>query len=128
MMSTPVNAPTVESLQSRFLAFLPRIERRAQVYFRDVKCAMRKADCVAEVVAIAWKWFTRLMKKGRDATKFVGALATLAARAVRSGRRACGQERSNDVLNPLAQARHGFHVHSLSMGSRADQTSRDRWM
>src|SRR5262249_15772711 len=55
-------------------------------------------------------------------------IATLAARAVGSGRRASGQERSNDVLNPLAQARHGFRVHSLSMGHRADQTRRDRWL
>src|SRR5262249_35177693 len=98
------------------------------IYFRDLKCPARRADCVAEAVAVAWKWFARLMKKGRDATKFIGAIATLAARAVASGRRAAGQERSNDVLNPFGQSRHGFVVHSLHLNDRAAETGRDRWL
>ena len=36
------------------------------MYFRDVRCAIRKADCITQTTAIAWKWFCRLMKKGRD--------------------------------------------------------------
>jgi hypothetical protein len=43
----------------------------------------------------------------------VGALALLAARHVRSGRRLCGQEHSKDALSPLAQRRHGFATQSL---------------
>ncbi len=117
-----------KDLQNQFVVFLPRIERRAQIYFRDLRCPARRADSVAEAVAIAWKWFVRLIKRGKDATKFIGALAKLAARAVGSGRRASGQVRSNDILSPHAQSRHGFVVHSLSMGNRADQTSRDRWL
>src|SRR4051794_17307153 len=104
---------TIEHFQTRFTSFLPRIETHARIYFREIKCAIQRADCIAEVVAIAWKWFCRLMRRGKDATQFVSALASLAARAVKSGRRACGGDRTNDVLSPLAQRRHGFSVQSL---------------
>ena len=107
------------SLQTMFMNLVPRIQTHARIYFRDIRCAIRKADCIAEVVAIAWKWFCRLMKKGRDATRFVSTLATLAARAVRSGRRACGGDRVNDVMSPVAQRRHGFTVQSLLTTSQA---------
>jgi hypothetical protein len=43
----------------------------------------------------------------------VSTLATVAARAVRSGRRVCGQERAKDELSALAQQRHGFVVEKL---------------
>jgi hypothetical protein len=43
----------------------------------------------------------------------VSALAGYAVRAVRSGRRLCGQERARDVLSPLAQQRHDFVVARL---------------
>src|SRR5262249_7910365 len=40
-------------------------------------------------------------------------LAAFAARAVRSGRRLCGQEKAKDVLSPRAQQRKHFAVQSL---------------
>jgi hypothetical protein len=107
------------------LDIMPRIESQARVYFRGIKCSVKKADCIAEVVAIAWKWFCRLMKRGKDATQFVGALAALAARAVWSGRRACGKERANDVLSPVAQRRHGFVVLSLPSPRQAHEALYD---
>ncbi len=128
MISATALMIDAKDLQTRFVAFLPRIERRARIAFRGVQCATRRADCIAETVAIAWKWFCRLMRRGKDATKFIGALAVLAVRAVRSGRRASGQIRSNDVLNPVAQCRHGFVVHSLSAGRNSDETTRERWL
>ena len=102
------------NLQASFLEVLPRIEGRARVYFRDVRCAFKKADCIAETIGLAWKWFCRLVQRGKDVLQFVGALASLAARAVRSGRRACGQERANDVMSRVAQRRHGFTVQPLT--------------
>jgi hypothetical protein len=101
---------TVKSLQARFLALLPRIESQARIYFRGIRCRTKKADCVAEVVAMCWKWFCRLAKRGKDATQFVGALAALAARAVWSGRRAHRSEPTTDVMSSVAQRRHGFVV------------------
>jgi hypothetical protein len=110
------------NLQTRFLEIMPRIENHARIYFREVRCAIRKADCIAEAVAIAWKWFCRIAKKGKDATQFVGALARLAARAVRAGRRVGAGERANDVMSPVAQRRHGFVVTSLPAVRQSQET------
>jgi hypothetical protein len=101
------------SLQTSFMELLPRIQSQARIYFRGVKCSVRKSDYIAEVVAICWRWFSRLAKRGKDATQFVGALAAFAARAVWDGRRASGQVSGNDVMNAAAQRRHGFRVGSL---------------
>jgi len=100
-------------LQSRFLSVLPRIKDHARFYFRSVRCVVRRADYIAETIAVAWKWFCRLAQRGKDATQFIAALAHLAARAVRAGRRVGAGERVNDVMSPLAQRRHGFIVQSL---------------
>lgn len=113
--TSSVKSPEV--LHSSFLSILPRIELHARIFFRHVKCPNKKDDCIAEVAAIAWKWFQRLAEKGKDATQFVSALATLAARAVSSGRRLCGQSKAKDVLNELTQQRHSFTVSSLPNGS-----------
>lgn len=106
-------ASALEQLQSRFLGILPRIERHAKIYFRHVPCRQKRTDLVAETVALAWRWFVRLAEKGRDGTQFPTALANYAAKAVRSGRRVCGQERARDVMSQLAQQRHGFCVGKL---------------
>ena len=45
-----------------------------------------------------------------------GALASLAARAVRNGRRACGQESAKDALSAAAQRRHNFTTYQLPDG------------
>ena len=65
------------------------------------------------MIGLAWKWHLRLAEKGKDATCFPTALASYAARAVRSGSRVAGQERANDILSPIAQRRHRFYVGRL---------------
>jgi len=100
-------------LQAAFLTILPQIERHARFYFRHVRCASKKEDLIAETIALSWAWYGRLVRKGKDVTKFVGALARYAARAARCGRRLTGQENAKDVLSSLAQQRHGFTVASL---------------
>ncbi|MBL8792790.1 MAG: hypothetical protein JNM56_02690 [Planctomycetia bacterium] len=111
----PAMTPQAASdpLHGTFLTMLPRIERHARVYFRNVKDSNRKADYIQETIALSWKWLRRLHARGKDATQFVSTLATFAARAVRSGRRLCGQEKAKDVLSPRAQQRHGFAVGKL---------------
>jgi len=113
MAATQLIPTNTADLQSRFMSIMPRIGDHARFYFRDLRCAVRRADCVAEVVAMAWRWFVRLAARGKDATQFVSVLASLAARAVRAGRRCCGQVGGNDVMNPVAQRRHNFRVGSL---------------
>jgi len=105
-------------LQSRFLTILPRIRTHAGIYFRHVKCCVKKSDLIAEVLALAWKWFVRLAQRGKDATQYPSVLATFAARAVNAGRRLCGQLKAKDVLSERAQQRHGFRVEQLPISTR----------
>jgi hypothetical protein len=122
-MSAPVNQFAVASvavLDMQFLALVPRIETHARILFRGVRCPVTREDRVAECVALAWKWFLRLTERGKDVSQFPMAFAALVARAVKCGRRLCGQERARDALSLLAQQRHGFRVGSLPASTRRD--------
>src|SRR4051812_32244199 len=101
------------ALQAGFLFILPRIELHARISFRSVKCPDKQQDYVQEACSLAWKWFVRLTQRGKDPTGFVSVIANYAVRAVKSGRRVCGQEKAKDAMSPLAQQRHGFTVESL---------------
>ena len=104
------------ALHAAFVALLPRIERHARITFRHLGCPQGRDDAVAEAVALAWREYLRLVERGKDPAAFVSALAGYAARAVRRGRRVCGQEPGQEVLSPRAQARHGFAVRRLPEG------------
>ena len=118
--------------QCRLVPSLRRLQRvpgRAAAHracrrhiFRGIRCAVQREDCIGETVALAWQWFVRLMRRGKDATQFVSALASLAAKSVYAGRRLAGATRSNDVLSAVAQRRHGFTVASLPPSARASHT------
>jgi len=112
LVSTPT-ALSVHVLQVRFLSILPRIELHGRISFRYLRCPALRADAVAEVVALAWKWHLRLAERGKDATQFPSALATFAALAVKAGRRVCGRERARDVLSPSAHRKQHFMVDRL---------------
>jgi hypothetical protein len=121
-MNSPVQrlaAAPVEVLHVRFLLLLPRIVTHAQVFFRGIKCPVQKEDKVQECVALGWQWFLNLTERGRDVFAFPAAFAALLARAVKCGRRLCGQERSGDVLSFVAQQRHGFRVERLPTSTRS---------
>jgi hypothetical protein len=106
-------AASLDQVQSDFRAAMPRIVRHARCYFRHVRCRHRKADCVSEVVALCWKWWTRLVERQKDPNSFVSTLASFAARAVRCGRRVCGQLKARDAMSERAQQRHHFTVSKL---------------
>jgi hypothetical protein len=113
-VTTPTDPTALARLQATFLtSVLPKVLSHGRVYFRHLRSAERKEEAVAEMVALAWKWHRRLAERGKDVTRFPTALATFAARAVRAGRRACGQERGRDALSPSAQRQHGFLVSAL---------------
>jgi hypothetical protein len=111
-------SPSLDGLHQRFLALVPRIETHAAIVFRGVRCPDTRADLITETVALAWKWYARLAEKGRDAAEFASALASMAARAVKCGRRLAGQEKAKDVLSSVAQRRHGFVVERLPTSTR----------
>lgn len=91
--------PSTTNLQTRFLELVPRIETHARIAFRDIRCQAQRADCVAETVAIAWKWFVKLAHAGQDAREFGSAIATYAARSVRAGRRVAGMAKARDAFS-----------------------------
>jgi hypothetical protein len=108
-------------LHTVFLAdFLPRVEQHGRVYFRHIKCSQQKEELLAEMRGLAWRWFITLVRRGKNVLAFVSALANYAARAVNSGRRVCGHERTKDVMSPVAQRLHGFAVGKLPDFSTLD--------
>ena len=115
-------SPSLDALHQRFLPLVPRIETHAGIVFRGIRCADTRADLITETIALAWKWFVRLAEQGKDAADFVSALATLATRAVKSGRKLTGQEKAKDVLSSVAQRRHGFIVERLPISTRTAMT------
>lgn len=100
-------------LHRRFLSIMPRIQLHAKFYFRHVKCWHTKEDRIQEAIDLAWKWFVGLARRGKDARRFPTRLADFAVRAVKSGRRLCGQLKSKDALSEPAQMKHGFYVGKL---------------
>jgi hypothetical protein len=108
--SSPVS---LHQLQARFLDLVPKLETHATILFRQIVCPDKRADLISEAIALGWKWYCRLHEMGKDVAEFPVVFASLVGKAVRSGRRLCGQERANDVLSPVAQRRHGFAVEGL---------------
>lgn len=108
-----LTAKALTHLQADFVSILPRIERHARFAFRRVRCPADFDDCVAESIALCWLWHLRLAERGRGATAFPSVLANYAARAVKSGRRLCGQEKAGDVFSNISQQRRGYCVGKL---------------
>jgi hypothetical protein len=81
-----------------------------RVSFRHLASTEAREEAIAEMVALSWSWFVRLSRRGKDPAGFVSAIASYAARAVRSGRRVCGQEPAKDVFSARARRAGGFAV------------------
>jgi 5-hydroxyisourate hydrolase-like protein (transthyretin family) len=97
-MPTTFSSAALAHLQASFIALvLPRILSHGHVQFRAIRCPQRRADALQDMIGLAWSWHLRLAERGKDATAFPTALASYAARAVRSGSRLAGQERANDA-------------------------------
>lgn len=126
----PSSVTVAADLQDKFLSLLPRIRLHAHIYFRHIRCRNQKEDYIAEAVALAWHWFLRLERRGKDVATFVSALASYAARAANNGRRLTGRDRAKDVFSPMAPRRRGFAVQSLPerstlYGNAWDEALRD---
>jgi hypothetical protein len=120
-VTTPSDPAALARLQVTFLnSVLPKVVAHGRVYFRHIRCRHHKEELLAEMTGLCWRWHLRLAERGKDAARFPTALATFAARAVRSGRRLAGMDRSKDVLSPLAQQRQGFAVGKLPDCSALD--------
>jgi DNA-directed RNA polymerase specialized sigma24 family protein len=100
-------------LHAAFLAALPRFAAHARFATRYVACPDTRADLVAEVLALAWRQFARLHRRGKDPSRFVTTLALRCSQAVKAGRRLVKSESARDVLSPVARVRHGLAVRGL---------------
>jgi hypothetical protein len=107
---TPRTGPSVTAV---FLAQLPRFEAHARFAFRRVSCPHARADRGAETVALAWRHFAALSRRGKKPEQFVTTLALRCSQAVKAGRRLSGCETGQDVLSPVARVRHGLRVTRL---------------
>jgi hypothetical protein len=116
---TTVSSCSLAPLQARFLELLPAIETHGSIYFRHLRCPHKKADAIQEMRALAWKWFIRLTQRGKDVNEFLTTFNSFLARAVNSGRRLAGMSKAKDVMNPIAQLRHGIKVERLATSTLA---------
>jgi hypothetical protein len=124
-LKPPVIPSSDDSLHALFLTLvLPRVALHGRIRFRHLKSGDQREDAIAEMIGLTWLWFVMLARRGKDATRFVSALASFAARRVNRGDRVCGQEWAKDVLNTLAQQRHGFKVQSLPLRNAASLENR----
>lgn len=99
-----------QDLKVEFEELLPRITMYLRSVFRFTRCESQRNDFIAEGVALCWKWFCRLKQQGKEPATFTTTLARYAARAVRSGRTLCGQQKSRDVLSLTAKIQYGVSV------------------
>src|SRR5471030_1209222 len=106
-----------------FLTLLPRLQTHAQIQFRFIACRDQRADKISEVMALAWKWYVRLVEQGKDVHQFPTVFVRLVVRAVRSGRRLAGMEKGKDAMNRMTQQRRGFTVKSLPLSTRRPRQS-----
>jgi hypothetical protein len=118
-MTATADAPAAD-VHAAFLAHLPRIDAHAAFAVRYVRCPHERADRQAEVIALAWRSFVALTRRGKDPTAFVTTLALRCSQAVKAGRRLARADSARDVLSPVARRRHGFTITGLSRMSRLD--------
>ena len=75
-----------------FAAALPRVRAVARFATRRVPCPDAREELEAEAVALAWRAYLALLRRGKDPAAFVTTLARRAAQAALSGRRVCGAD------------------------------------
>lgn len=64
---------------------LPRAQAHARVVFRELNADVRD-ELRQEMFGLLWQWTIRLLKRGKDPSKFSSVLVIYAARHVRAGR------------------------------------------
>jgi hypothetical protein len=96
-----------------FLLHLPRVLAGARFAARRLRCPHDRADLEAEVVALAWRWFAALARRGRQPEAFVSTLVQRCGQAARAGRQVAGAAPARDALSPAARARRGARLERL---------------
>jgi hypothetical protein len=96
-----------------FASALPRVRAVARFATRRVPCPEAREELEAEAVALAWRCYVALLRRGKEPDTFVTTIARRAAQGALAGRRVCGAERVRDALSPLARLRGRVRVDRL---------------
>lgn len=104
---------------SRFLAMLPNIRRHVELRLRNLKPEARE-DAAAEVIALAFANYARLVVTGKENRAFASPLASYALAAFRGGRRVGIHANVCDVTSPYSRQRTGAIVEQLDRFDRGD--------
>jgi hypothetical protein len=112
--SEPPASTTELNRDTKFLAILPRIRRRAAYYLRRLPSEDR-ADAVEEVVASAFVSYVRLIERGKVDLAYAGPLARYGARQYLSGRRVGSRMNGHDVTSAYCRQKKGVSVERLDL-------------
>jgi hypothetical protein len=104
-----------------FLKMLPSIVRQARIAFRYMPAEPRE-EAVAEVTAMCWAAFVRLVERDKQDVAAPSALARYAVAQYRDGRRATGRQSPKDVMSTTAQRRKGFGIEPLKQFDARDES------
>jgi DNA-directed RNA polymerase specialized sigma24 family protein len=115
-VTASLSTPNTSDIQATFLIHLPRIRKHADYALRHIANQDAREDLIAEALALAWKHFSELARRGKKPEEFATTLALRCTQAIRAGRRLAGSARARDVLSPIARARHGVAVVRLGDG------------
>jgi hypothetical protein len=103
--------------QQQFVAMLPAIQRAAARRFRKTPYDER-CELIAEVVALAFAMYVRLIERGKCDLAYATPLAAYGCRQVVVGRRLGSPLNVNDVTSPSCRRRKGVSVQSLTPRDR----------
>ena len=104
---------TSDHWQTNFAAVLPVVQTHASIQFRHLQPEALE-EATAETVARACFDYDDLVKRHRLGHAYPSTLATYAVQRVRAHRCVGGHQNAKDVLSPVAQARHGFALTTLT--------------
>ena len=122
MCIKPTTARHARAAGAQFVSALPKVHAAARFATRRVPTPDVREELVAETVALAWRYFLTLTRRGKDPASFITTLARRAAQAALAGRRLAGAEKARDALSPLARLRGRVTVERL--GARAERETR----
>lgn len=94
---------TSSNLAVQFEGFLPDILTVLATKFTGIRCADTRDDLTAEAVALSYKYFLSMRRRGRDVdTELMCGVAGNAAKSALSGRQLAGDRPRKDALSPQA--------------------------
>ena len=122
--SHPTPAEFNDAVRAEFVSHLPRIEAHARYATRHIGCLDIRDELIAETLALAWKHFAALARRGKRPGTFVTTLRGGAARPPAPAAASPARTPPWTRCRRSRRARHGFRVRGL--GRRVPVRTRGR--